>query len=92
MNRTMLFSMLLATTGLAACESPTVVAVPATQVAVPGPTGATGAPGATGDQGAHGSQGYEGAQGNEGAQGTEGEKGDTGTGTTVIVEPAPPTE
>lgn len=89
MNRTMLFSMLLATTGLAACESPTVVAVPATQVAVPGPAGPAGA---TGDQGARGSQGYEGAQGNEGAQGTEGEKGDTGTGTTVIVEPAPPTE
>jgi hypothetical protein len=76
MNRTLLISVLLATLSLAACDRPTVVNVPATPVAVPGPAG---------PQGATGSQGATGYQGSEGVQG---ETGETGDGTTVIVVPA----
>ncbi len=76
MNRTLLISALLATLSLAACDRPTVVNVPATPVAVPGPAG---------PQGATGSQGATGYQGSEGVQG---ETGETGDGTTVIVVPA----
>ncbi|HWR78173.1 MAG TPA: hypothetical protein VN283_13305 [Thiobacillus sp.] len=76
MNRTLLISALLATLSLAACDRPTVINVPATPVAVPGPAG---------PQGATGSQGATGYQGNEGIQG---ETGKTGDGTTVIVVPA----
>jgi len=82
MNHTLLISALLATLSLAACDKPTVVNVPATPVAVPGPAG---------PQGETGSQGATGYQGNEGIQG---ETGKTGDGTTVIVVPAeaaPPT-
>jgi hypothetical protein len=60
MNRSMLMAALLATLSLAACEKPTVVNVPATPVAVPGPAGP---PGAAGDQGATGSQGATGKPG-----------------------------
>ena len=56
MNR----SMLIAALSLAACEKPTVVNVPATPVAVPGPAGPQGA---TGDQGATGTQGATGKSG-----------------------------
>ena len=76
MNRTLLITALLATLGLAACDKPTIVNVPATPVAVPGPAG---------PQGEAGSQGATGYQGNEGIQG---ETGKTGDGTTVIVVPA----
>ncbi|MHB1145792.1 MAG: hypothetical protein ACYCZS_12925 [Thiobacillus sp.] len=76
MNYTLLISALLATLSLAACDKPTVVNVPATPVAVPGPAG---------PQGETGSQGATGYQGNEGVQG---ETGKTGDGTTVIVVPA----
>jgi len=76
MNHTLLISALLATLSLAACDKPTVVNVPATPVAVPGPAG---------PQGETGSQGATGYQGNEGIQG---ETGKTGDGTTVIVVPA----
>jgi len=76
MNHTLLISALLATLSLAACDNPTVVSVPATPVAVPGPAG---------PQGETGSQGATGYQGNEGVQG---ETGKTGDGTTVIVVPA----
>ena len=79
MNRTLLITTLLATLGLAACDNPTVVNVPATPVAVPGPAG---------PQGETGSQGATGYQGNEGVQGETGETGKTGDGTTVIVVPA----
>lgn len=76
---------LLAGLSLAACDrQPTVVNVPATPVAVPGPagpTGATGATGATGNTGATGDQGY---QGNDGSKGATGKSGD---GTTIIVMP-----
>jgi hypothetical protein len=94
MNTTLLISALLATLTLAACDQPTVVNVPATPVAVPGPAGPqgeTGSQGATGYQGETGSQGATGYQGNEGIQG---ETGKTGDGTTVIVvhaEAAAPT-
>ena len=60
MNRSMLIAALLVTLSLAACEKPTVVNVPATPVAVPGPAGpqgATGGQGATGTQGATGKSG-----------------------------------
>ena len=76
MKRTLLISALLATLSLAACDRPTVVNVPATPVAVPGPAG---------PQGETGSQGATGYQGNEGIQGETGQSGD---GTTVIVVPA----
>lgn len=88
MNTTLLISALLATVALAACDQPTVVNVPATPVAVPGPAGPqgeTGTQGATGYQGETGSQGATGYQGNEGIQGETGKSGD---GTTVIVVPA----
>jgi len=75
MNRSMLVAAPLATLSLAACEKPTVVKVPATPVAVPGPAGP---PGATGDQGATGSQGGTGSQG---------ATGKPGEGTTLIVIP-----
>lgn len=76
MKSTLLISALLATLSLAACDRPTVVNVPATPVAVPGPAG---------PQGETGSQGATGYQGNEGIQG---ETGQTGDATTVIVVPA----
>jgi len=71
----MLMAALFAMLSLAACEKPTVVNVPATPVAVPGPAGSTGA---TGSQGATGTQG---------ASGSQGETGKPGEGTTVIVNP-----
>ena len=60
MNRSMLMAALFAMLSLAACEKPTVVNVPATPVAVPGPAGSTGA---TGSQGATGTQGETGKPG-----------------------------
>ena len=75
MNRTMLISALLATLSLAACDKPTVVNVPATPVAVPGPAGPTGATGNTG------------GTGGTGATGNTGATGKSGDGTTVIVMP-----
>ena len=76
MNRSLLTVALLATLSLAACDKPTVVNVPATPVAVPGPAGPQGA---TGDQGVAGSQGAS------GAQGATGKSGDT---TVVVIPPA----
>lgn len=66
-----------AAVGLAACDRPTVVNVPATPVAVPGATGATGSTGSTGNTGATGSTGSTGATGKP------------GDGTTVIVVTPP---
>lgn len=91
MSHTLLISALLATLSLAACDNPTVVNVPVTPVAVPGPAGpqgATGYQGATGSQGETGNQGATGYQGNDGVQGATGETGETGDKTTVIVVPA----
>lgn len=81
MKRSILFASLLATLSLAACDKPTVVNVPATNVPVPGPAGPQGATGSTGDVGSTGSQGATGNTGNTGATGKAGE------GTTVIVIP-----
>jgi Collagen triple helix repeat (20 copies) len=78
MNRSILIAALFATLGLSACDKPTVINVPPTQVAVPGPAGP---PGATGDQGKQGNQG------NQGNDGTKGEVGKAGEGTTVVVVP-----
>lgn len=75
MNRSILVSTLFAVLSLAACDRPTVVNVPATPAAVPGPPG---------PQGATGSQGETGYQGNDGLQGATGKPGDA---TTVIVLP-----
>jgi hypothetical protein len=80
MNHSILVSTLFAVLSLAACDKPTVVNVPATPVAVPGPAG---------PQGATGSQGETGYQGNEGSQGAPGKPGDA---TTVIVMPPAPSE
>src|ERR1017187_3701461 len=91
-NKTMLISALFVALGLSACDRPTVVNVPATPVAVPGPAGATGAAGnegtkgETGNQGNQGNEGTKGATGNQGNEGTKGETGKSG-GTTVIVTP-----
>ena len=60
MKHTLYLPALLAALSLSACDKPTVVNVPATPVAVPGPagpTGATGSAGATGSQGASGPAG-----------------------------------
>ena len=78
MNRSLLLTALLATLGLAACDRPTVVAVPV-PVAVPGPAGPQGATGETGNTGNTGYTGSTGATGNTGATGKPGD------GTTVIV-------
>ena len=72
MNKSMLLLAIVATMGLAACDRPTVVTVPATPVAVPGPPGPTGATGNTG---------------NQGADGAPGATGHTGDGTTIVVMP-----
>ena len=48
MNHSMLFAVLLATQSLGACDKPTIVTVPATPVAVPGPAGPQGETGKTG--------------------------------------------
>jgi hypothetical protein len=77
MKTTMLISALLATLSLGACDRPTVVAVPATPVAVPVP-GPAGPTGATGDTG---------ATGNQGNDGNTGATGKSGSGTTVVVMP-----
>ncbi|MES2499011.1 MAG: hypothetical protein V4605_08440 [Pseudomonadota bacterium] len=70
----------LITLGLAACDKPTVVNVPAENapaetviVPVPGPAGEKGATGDSGNQGATGDQGVQ------------GEQGETGGDTTIIV-------
>lgn len=69
MKNSILSVLLVSAFGLAACDQPTVVNVPPTPVAVPGPQGEAGAPGAPGDTGA---QGYEGAQGATGKTGDDG--------------------
>jgi hypothetical protein len=61
---------------LSACEKPTVVNVPSTTAAVPGPAGPPGA---------------QGNQGNQGKDGTKGDAGKPGDATTVIVVPPEPT-
>jgi hypothetical protein len=55
-----LISALFAALSLSACDRPTVVNVPATSVAVPGPEGAAGA---TGNQGNEGNKGDTGKPG-----------------------------
>lgn len=98
MKYSIIFSAVLVTLGLSACEKPTVVApavvtVPV-QVPVPGPAGPTGATGATGPSGSTGSTGSVGATGDAGASGATGQTGSTGaagepgkTGDTVVVIP-----
>lgn len=78
MNKYVSIALMLGVIGLAACDKPTVVNVPAPE-AIPGPAGATGATGATGEQGNTGNTGDTGVQGDTGA---------TGEGTTVIVVPS----
>lgn len=61
MNRSTLILALLATLTLAACDrQPTVVNVPATPVAVPGPAGPPGSTGAQGSEGGTGATGKSG--------------------------------
>ncbi len=91
-NRVMLISALFVALSLSACDRPTVVNVPATPVAVPGPAGPAGEAGTTGDTGATGdtgTQGNKGNQGDAGVQGDTGNQGETGESgsTTVIVTP-----
>ena len=57
MNRSILIPALFAVVGLAACDKPTVVNVPAPTVAVPGPAGPQGNTGNTGNTGATGKTG-----------------------------------
>jgi hypothetical protein len=84
MNHSILISALLATLTLAACDKPTIVTVPATPVAVPGPAGPQG------ETGSQGASGYQGATGEQGAPGDQGKTGATGDSTTVIVVPPAP--
>lgn len=76
MNRTLIVSLLLASSALAACQKsevvPVPVATPPVVVAVPGPAGEPGKPGPVGDPG---------------RPGAPGEPGKPGSGTTVIVVP-----
>lgn len=81
MNLTLLITALLAALSLSACDKPTVVNVPATPVAVPGPAGPTGATGYTGNTGNTGATGSTGSTGDTGATGKSGDS------TTVIVIP-----
>lgn len=77
--------------GLSACDKPTVVNVPSTPVAVPGPAGpqgATGNQGSTGYDGAKGATGNPGSPGYDGAQGATGATGKTG-GDTIVIVPVP---
>jgi len=89
MNRIRLLSALLATTalaGLAGCNRPEVITVPAPAPApevVPGPAGA---PGPAGTQGNTGNQGNPGVPGYDGSKGEPGKNAD---GTTIIVLPVP---
>ncbi len=53
----MLLSALIAASTLAACDRPTVVNVPATPVAVPGPAGPAGSQGMAGSKGDPGKPG-----------------------------------
>lgn len=77
MNRSLLFVALFSVLGLAACDRPTVINVPAAPVGVPGPAGP---------------QGATGSQGNQGVEGNKGDTGKAGEGTAVIiVPPAEPT-
>ena len=100
MKYSIVFSAVLSTLVLSACDRPTTV-TPATVIAVPaqgpaGPAGATGSTGSTGSAGDTGAPGYTGATGSTGdtgATGSTGNKGDTGksgSGTTVIVAPPAP--
>ncbi len=57
MNRPLLMSTLVAALSLAACDHPTVVAVPTPTVGVPGPAGPQGAPGYDGQKGETGKPG-----------------------------------
>ena len=75
MKSLILISAVLATLGLAACDKPTVVNVPATPVAVP-----VAVPGPAGPQG---------ATGNTGSDGMKGDAGTPAESTTVIITPPP---
>ncbi len=94
MNRSILFvtlsAALVTVLSLPACDRPTVVTVPATTIAVPGPAGPqgeTGSQGMMGNQGEQGMQGNRGTQGYQGNMGSQGEAGKNGGATTVIVAP-----
>ena len=63
MNRSILMAALVAAVGVAACDKPTVVNVPPTPVAVPGPAGPSGTPGTPGTPGAPGQTGKPGDSG-----------------------------
>ena len=60
MNRSILMAALVAAVGVAACDKPTVVNVPPTPVAVPGPAGPSGTPGTPGAPGQTGKPGDSG--------------------------------
>ncbi|MBT9613583.1 MAG: collagen-like protein [Burkholderiales bacterium] len=88
MKYSTLFVALVTVLGLSACDRPTVVNVPATPVAVPGPAGPQGATGTQGDTGTQGATGYQGDTGKTGATGTQGDTGKTG-GDTIVIVPVP---
>ena len=94
MKYSTLFVALVTVFGLSACEKPTVINVPATPIAVPGPAGPQGATGTQGETGTQGATGYQGDTGKTGATGTQGDTGmqgatgKTGGDTIVIIPPA----
>jgi hypothetical protein len=87
MNKSLLALALVAAAGLAACDRPAVVAVPASPVVVPGPAGPAGATGATGSTGSTGYTGATGSTGSAGDTGATGAAGKSGDGTTIVVMP-----
>ena len=95
MNRSMLIAALLAALSLAACDKPTVVNVPPTPAAVPGPAGPQGAPGNPGRKGdtvinvpaVPGPAGPQGATGEPGSKGETGKSGDSPA--VIVIPPAP---
>jgi hypothetical protein len=72
MNRSLLVLALFSALGLAACDKPTVINVPAAPVGIPGPAGP---------------QGTTGTQGKQGVEGNKGEAGKPADGPAVIILP-----
>ena len=87
MKKSLLVLALISAVGLAACDRPTVVAVPVSPSVVPGPAGPAGATGSTGSTGSTGYTGATGSTGSTGSTGATGATGKSGDGTTIIVTP-----
>ena len=98
MKHSIVFSAVVMSLALSACDNRPAPVAPTTviTVPVPGPAGPTGAPGSTGPTGATGytgttgSTGDTGATGSTGDTGSQGQRGKTGGDTVVVVPASPP--